>query len=54
MAACGFLCADIDECAERGCAHIEGAMCENIPGSFECHCMPGFRLSGNLRTCEGT
>ena len=53
MSVLWLLCADIDECTEGGCSHIGGSVCENTPGSFDCHCRPGFRLSGDARLCEG-
>ena len=44
---------DIDECQDGGCSQIQGATCHNTAGSFECQCRPGYRLSGDLSTCEG-
>ena len=42
-------CVDIDECMNPNqCQHH----CYNTPGSFYCSCPPGYRLSGNRRTCE--
>ena len=48
------VCRDVDECAEgRPCQ--SNAVCENLPGSFECSCADGFRLlqgDGDGDTCE--
>ena len=48
------VCRDVDECAEgRPCQ--SNAVCENLPGSFECSCADGFRLlqgGGDGDTCE--
>lgn len=44
-------CVDIDECAKFGshCSQI----CENLEGSFECKCRPGFRLYDERCVAEG-
>lgn len=43
---------DINECLEfsSGCNQI----CHNTPGSSYCTCQPGFILSANNHTCNGT
>ncbi len=45
---------DIDECGRSG-GHVcsTEATCENVPGSFRCHCNSGFRLAADGRICEG-
>jgi hypothetical protein len=42
---------DLDECSESsgGCAFA----CHNNPGSYQCICPSGFRLSANGKTCLG-
>jgi hypothetical protein len=43
-------CRDVDECMQipvAPCNHI----CTNTYGSFICSCYPGYRLSGDARTC---
>ena len=48
-----FLILDIDECdIENTC---KNGHCENIDGSFICHCNGGFKhKSGTNKACEGT
>ncbi|XP_043978505.1 matrilin-4 isoform X6 [Gambusia affinis] len=40
----------IDLCleSEHGCEHI----CESFPGSYTCHCLPGYRLNPDGKTCS--
>ncbi|XP_014865865.1 PREDICTED: matrilin-4 isoform X10 [Poecilia mexicana] len=40
----------IDLCLEsdHGCEHL----CESSPGSFTCHCLPGYRLNADGKTCS--
>ncbi|NWV37878.1 TRBM protein, partial [Grantiella picta] len=38
----GELCVDIDECDSGHCQ----SNCTNTPGSFQCHCPPGYELRG--------
>ena len=47
-----FLILDIDECdIENTC---KNGHCENIDGSFICHCNGGFKhKSGTNQACEG-
>lgn len=45
------MCVDINECwrySGRLCAQT----CENTPGSYECSCTSGFRLSNDGKNCE--
>ena len=46
-----FSISDIDECHDEngGCYQI----CENLPGSHNCSCYTGYKLSSDKRTCEG-
>lgn len=47
-----FFLSDVNECWRypgRLCAQT----CENTPGSYECLCTSGFRLSGDGKNCEG-
>ena len=41
-------CLDLDECAvnENVCRN---GKCENILGSFQCHCDDGYSVKGKLR-----
>lgn len=45
----GTACHDLDECLESngGCA----VACRNTPGSYQCICPSGLRLSANGKTC---
>lgn len=36
-------CEDINECQSNGCGR--NSRCTNLPGSFKCDCLPGFKLS---------
>lgn len=46
------LCRDVDECA-LGRSRCRGlAQCTNVPGSYECRCPPGYRLTASLDECE--
>ncbi|XP_015256601.1 PREDICTED: matrilin-4 isoform X11 [Cyprinodon variegatus] len=40
----------IDLCSEseHGCEHL----CESTPGSYICHCLPGYRLNADGKTCS--
>ena len=42
---------DIDECTNgvAQCSHI----CHNKPGSFQCSCLDGFKLTADNQTCDG-
>ena len=45
---------DDDECAtsaDNRCDHTQG-YCTNTPGSYECHCNRGYRLTADY-TCVG-
>ena len=45
----GFVCNDIDECAQPGkCAY--DSVCTNAPGSYVCTCKPGF--TGTSGSCN--
>ncbi|XP_011636889.1 uncharacterized protein LOC105427048 [Pogonomyrmex barbatus] len=40
---------DIDECVrEKPC----GQLCTNLPGSYRCHCRPGFQLQHDGQSCR--
>ncbi|KAG7203454.1 hypothetical protein KM043_013517 [Ampulex compressa] len=40
---------DVDECVtEKPC----GQLCRNLPGSYECHCRPGFHLQDDGLSCR--
>ncbi|VDM11603.1 unnamed protein product, partial [Wuchereria bancrofti] len=41
----GTDCTDINECAQSGICH-ENAFCENIDGSYSCHCRSGYKGDG--------
>ncbi|XP_066238939.1 nidogen-1 isoform X1 [Saccopteryx leptura] len=41
----GHTCYDIDECSERPSACGSHAVCNNLPGTFRCECMQGYRFS---------
>ncbi|XP_074654070.1 hemicentin-1-like [Tubulanus polymorphus] len=41
-------CIDYDECQQKQLCQHE---CVNIPGSYQCMCPQGYRLSDNKRTC---
>ena len=45
---------DTDECVDgtNNCDN-EMALCVNIPGSFNCSCLPGFSGDGTMGNCEG-
>ena len=43
--------ADINECIEGTSDCSADAVCNNIKGSYNCTCKPGY--SGDGRTCEG-
>ncbi len=36
------VCVDVNECVTGRC---RGGECRNRPGSFDCHCPPGYHLS---------
>ena len=40
---------DVDECAEKrhNCDLIT-SVCKNVPGSYECHCLPGLEGTGDI------
>ncbi len=44
-------CDEENECLTRngGCQHF----CTNIPGSYECSCIKGYKLADNGFACEG-
>ena len=42
-------CTDVDNCAGEPC-DVNG-YCEELPGSFNCHCNPGY--VGNGFSCQG-
>ena len=42
---------DINECSVRKGECQQN--CKNLPGSYECSCDEGYRLRGDLKTCEG-
>lgn len=44
-------CRDVDECS-RPHAVCRNGTCENLPGSYRCHCDDGFKLSAN-NDCVG-
>jgi len=45
-----FIFVDINECNDQGrCEQL----CENLPGSFRCACMDGYRLQVNGTKCAG-
>jgi len=43
--------ADIDECRDDNgeCQHI----CENLPGNYTCHCLPGYDINDDGKSCIG-
>ncbi|KAJ6637160.1 putative vitellogenin receptor [Pseudolycoriella hygida] len=43
------VCEDIDECQTHG---ICSQLCTNTPGSYNCSCVPRFRLKNDRKTCE--
>lgn len=45
----GTSCIDVDECQIKngGCVHT----CNNLPGSYECSCYPGFQLHSEGKDC---
>ena len=47
-----LFCSDTNECdlADKSCGN---ASCMNTPGSFECHCPPGYEFDDELRVCKG-
>ena len=42
---------DINECLVNngGCEQL----CRNVPGSSQCACRTGYRLSSDMTTCQG-
>lgn len=44
---------DIDECGIPGLGGMCSQICVNTPGSYECQCNNGYRLSSDGFTCEG-
>lgn len=44
-------CIDIDECVVNNvtCQQV----CTNIPGSYECSCLPGYVYNDTNEICEG-
>ena len=44
---------DIDECGISGLGGMCSQVCVNTPGSYECQCNIGYRLSSDGFTCEG-
>ena len=45
---------DIDECAISELGGMCSQVCVNTPGSYECQCNIGYRLSSDGFTCEGS
>ena len=43
---CLFLCTDIDECAADTSPCPDTEICQNVPGSYQCHCAEGFTKKG--------
>lgn len=43
-------CTDVDECEEKLNICLNGR-CENLDGSYLCHCHAGYNLSNDSRTC---
>lgn len=43
-------CIDVDECEEKQNVCLNGR-CENLDGSYLCHCQPGYKLSNDSRAC---
>ncbi|XP_071830410.1 signal peptide, CUB and EGF-like domain-containing protein 3 isoform X3 [Apostichopus japonicus] len=45
----GTSCIDVDECQIKngGCVHT----CNNLPGTYECSCYPGFQLHSEGKDC---
>lgn len=40
---------DVDECAEkRHNCDLTTSVCKNVPGSYECHCLPGLEGTGDI------
>ncbi|XP_053976495.1 uncharacterized protein LOC128875149 [Hylaeus volcanicus] len=40
---------DVDECVtEKPCDQL----CRNLPGTYECHCRPGFQLQKDRQSCR--
>jgi len=41
---------DIDECDDDngGCQQL----CVNVPGNYTCHCLPGYDMNDDSKTCN--
>ena len=44
---------DIDECEISALGGMCSQVCVNTPGSYECQCNIGYRLTSDGFTCEG-
>lgn len=47
-----FHYADIDECQSGSFSCHAQAECVNVPGSYDCNCLPGYTGDGQ-QTCAG-
>lgn len=43
-------CQDIDECKQGKCG--SNSKCLNLPGTFKCSCLPGFKLHGSTKCVD--
>ena len=46
-------CIDIDECSEGTDSCGSQSLCVNTPGSFNCYCNSGYKLTADGRSCIG-
>ena len=44
---------DIDECFVHKGYKLCMGICENTPGSYQCTCPPGYKISTDTRSCDG-